>query len=236
MNFVCVQNYKNLVGSAILRGFSQLPNIEIAVLENASSGKGKSTNDEKHSGVIFLSMEDDGFEESVKKKLTENNVFIFNSKFINELEEIDVNYSDRVCDELNNLFRVLKKLIGLLYREDKKGKFLFITTNPGISHSSDFPTSPIYDEAIHALIRSLAKEFKSAQIAFHGLCIEAIFEMVDKSELRDYRTKMKVYATQKSPIKSDVLIAFIKNLVLTDFRLTSGNILYVAEGLDQVNF
>ena len=120
-------------------------------------------------------------------------------------------------------------------REDKRGKFLFITTNPSISHLSEFPISPIYDEAVHSLIRSLAKEFKSVHLAFHGICIEPIFEMLDKNELRDYRKKMKVYAMQKSPIKLEVLMAFIKNLALTDLRLASGNIFYIAEGLDQVN-
>ena len=59
--------------------------------------------------------------------------------------------------------------------------------------------------------------------------------MLDKNELRDYRKKMKVYAMQKSPIKLEVLMAFIKNLALTDLRLASGNILYIAEGLDQAN-
>ncbi len=236
MNFICLQNHKNLVGDAILKEFSPLLNTEVAVLQDSCSEENNAIAPQQDPNLTSLFFEDGRFEEMVKIRLTENNIFIFNSKFINELQEVSINYSDKICDELNNLFRTIKALISVLHREDKKGKFLFITTNPGISHSCEFPISPIYDEAVHSLIRSLAKEFKSVQISFHGICIEPIFEMVDKSELRNYRRKMKVYAMQKSPIKLAVLVSLIKNLALIDFRLTSGNILYVAEGLDQVNF
>ncbi len=234
MNFVCLLNHKNVVGETLLKGFSELLDTEVAILTNSTASL-DNLKDGQSFDSNFLSISNDNFEELIKSKLKDNNIFIFNSKFINELEEIDINYSDKICGELNHLFRTIKALINILRREDKRGKFLFITTNPSISHSSKFPISPIYDEAIHSLIRSLAKEFKAAQVAFHGICIEPIFEMLDKNELRDYRKKMKVYAMQKSPIKLEVLTAFIKNLALTDLRLASGNILYIAEGLDQVN-
>jgi len=234
VNFVCLLNHKNVVGETLLKGFSELLDTEVAILTNSTASL-DNLKDGQSFDSNFLSISNDNFEELIKSKLKDNNIFIFNSKFINELEEIDINYSDKICGELNHLFRTIKALINILRREDKRGKFLFITTNPSISHSSKFPISPIYDEAIHSLIRSLAKEFKAAQVAFHGICIEPIFEMLDKNELRDYRKKMKVYAMQKSPIKLEVLTAFIKNLALTDLRLASGNILYIAEGLDQVN-
>jgi len=234
VNFVCLLNHENMVGAALLKGFLPLLNIEVAILTNPSSGIGNSAGG-LNSGLVSLCMENDNFEELIKVKLGDDNIFIFNSKFINELKEVDINYSDKICGELNHLFRTIKALINILRREDKRGKFLFITTNPSISHLSEFPISPIYDEAVHSLIRSLAKEFKSVHLAFHGICIEPIFEMLDKNELRDYRKKMKVYAMQKSPIKLEVLMAFIKNLALTDLRLASGNILYIAEGLDQAN-
>lgn len=215
MNFISLLNHENVVGEALLKGFSQLLDTEVAILTNSTN---------------------DNFEEFIKSKLKDDNIFIFNSKFINELKEVDINYSDKICAQLNSLFRTIKILISAVLLRDKRGKVLFITTNPGISHSSDFPISPIYDEAIHSLIRSLAKEFKSDQIAFHGICVEPIFEMIDKAELKSYRKKMKVYGTQKSPIKLDALVSFIRNVALTDLRLSSGNIFYIAEGLDQMNF
>lgn len=235
VNFVCLLNHKNVVGETLLKGFSNLLDTEVAVLTNHSSAADNTINERLSTGLVSLCLANDSFEELIKSKLKDDNIFIFNSKFINELEEVDINYSEKICGELSHLFRTIKALINILRREDKRGKFLFITTNPSISNSSKFPISPIYDEAIHSLIRSLTKEFKSAQIAFHGICIEPICEMLDRNELRDYRKKMKVYAMQKSPIKLEVLTAFIKNLALTDLRLASGNILYIAEGLDQVN-
>jgi len=236
VNFVCLLNHENVVGETLLKGFSNLLDTEVAVLTNHSSAADNTINERLNVGLVSLCTANDNFEEIIKSKLNEDNIFIFNSRFINELEEVDINYSDRVCDELNNLFRVIKVLITNLHKEDKRGKFLFITTNPSISHSSEFPISPIYDEAIHSLIRSLAKEFRSNQLAFHGICIEPIFEMIDKNELRNYRKKMKVHGMQKSPIKLDALASFIRNLAMTDLRLTSGNIFYIAEGLDQMNF
>ncbi len=209
MNFVCLHSQNNLVEQAIAQEFSKFEDTD------------------------FMMLEDNCL---LEKHLTENNIFIFNSRFVNELQDVNVNYADRICEELGQLFQRIKMIVGLLQRADKTGKFIFITTNPGISHATAFPISPIYDEAVHSLVRSLAKEFKSAQIAFHGICLEPIFEMIDKSELRDYRKKMKVYAMQKSPLKMAALICLIKNLAVADFRLTSGNILYISEGLDQGNF
>jgi len=236
VNFVCLINHENAVGTALLKGFSRLLNTEVGVLTSIPSGLGDLTQDELNLNLISLCITSDNFEELIKGKLRDDNIFIFNSRFINELTEVDINYSDKICGELNFLFRTIQALINILLREDKKGKFLFITTNPSISHLSNFPISPIYDEAVHSLVRSLAKEFKSVHLAFHGICIEPILKMINRNEIRDYRKKMKVYAMQKSPIKLDALTSFIKNLVLTDLRLTSGNIFYIAEGMDQINF
>jgi hypothetical protein len=211
VNFVGLINHENMVGETLLKSFSGLSNTEVAVLTNANLG------------------------ELIKEKLQDDNFFIFNSRFINELEEVDINYTEKVCSELNNIFRVIKGLIHNLHKADKRAKFLFITTNPGISHLVSFPVSPIYDEAIHSLVHSLAKEFRPSQFAFHGICIEPISEMLDKDELRNYRRKMKVHGMQKNPIRLDALTSFIKNLAFTDFRLASGNIFYIAEGMDQVN-
>lgn len=209
MNFICLHSQNNLVEQAIAQEFSNFHDTNFLMLNDICS---------------------------LDEHLTENNIFIFNSRFVNELQDINVNYADKICEELGRLFKIIKMMIGSLQRADKTGKFIFITTNPGISHATAFPISPIYDEAIHSLVRSLAKEFKSAQIAFHGICLEPVFEMIDQCELRDYRKKMKVYAMQKSPLRMAALISLIKSLVVADFRLTSGNILYIAEGLDQVNF
>lgn len=209
MNFICLHSQNNLVEQAIAQEFSKFEDTDFMMLKDSCL---------------------------LEKHLTENNIFIFNSNFFNELQDVNINYADRICEELCQLFQRIKMVIGLLQRADKTGKFIFITTNSGISHATAFPISPIYDEAIHSLVRSLAKEFKSAQIAFHGICLEPVFEMIDQCELRDYRKKMKVYAMQKSPLRMAALISLIKNLVVADFRLTSGNILYIAEGLDQVNF
>ena len=209
MNFICLHSQNNLVEQAIAQEFSSFHDTNFLMLKDICS---------------------------LDEHLTENNIFIFNSRFVNELQDINVNYADKICEELGRLFKIIKMMIGSLQRADKTGKFIFITTNPGISHATAFPISPIYDEAIHSLVRSLAKEFKSAQIAFHGICLEPVFEMIDQCELRDYRKKMKVYAMQKSPLRMAALISLIKSLVVADFRLTSGNILYIAEGLDQVNF
>lgn len=214
-NFVGLFNHENAVGEALFRGFSRLLETEAAVLTDVTA---------------------ENFENLIKSKLKDDNVFIFNSQFMDELKGVDLDYSDKICLELNHLFRTLQTLIKALLVKDKRGKFLFITTNPSVSHCLDFPISPIHDEAIHSLIRSLAKEFKSAQIAFHGICVEPIFEMVDKIELQSYRKKMKVYGLQKSPIKLDALVSFVKNVALTDFRPSSGHIFYIAEGLDQMNF
>lgn len=213
VNFVCLFNHENVVGEALLKGFSGNLDTEVS-----------------------LNIANDNFEEFIKSKLKDDNILIFNSKFINELKEVDIYYSDRICAQLNSLFRILKIFLKILLTQGKRGKILFITTNPSISHSSGFPVSPIYDEAVHSLVRSLAKEFKPAQVAFHGICVEPIFEMLDKNELKGYRKKMKVYGMQKSPMKLDALVSFVKNVALTDLRLSSGNIFYIAEGLDQMNF
>jgi len=217
MNLIGVVNPKNVVGEALLKSFSDLPGAEAFAMT-----------------VNSFDIED--FEDLIRTKLKEDNIFIFNSKFTDELKEVDINYADRVCAELGDLFRAIKKLTNLLLREGKKGKFIFITTNPSISHSSSFPISPIYDGAVHSLVRSLAKEFKSTQLIFHGVCIEPVCEMINESELRDYQRRMKVYAMRKRPIRLEALADFIKNVALTNLGLSSGSIFYIGEGLDQLNF
>lgn len=236
MHLVCLSRYNNLVGQEILREFLSVDDTQLAVFQESSDLENEKVFEAVTFDALKLPTTDAGFESLIKERLTDENVFIFNSCFAEEMKLLDTGYSQTICDQLNNLFRIIKIITSLLHREGRRGKFLFITTNPGISHCCNFPTSPIYDESVHSLVRTLAKEFRSQNISFHGICTEAVFEMVSKDELRDYRRKMKVYGVQKSPVKLSELTALVKNIALTDFRLASGNILYVGEGLDQGNY
>lgn len=236
MNLVCLSNHDNLVGQAILREFSAVENTRLAILQEPFCAANEKVPELLTSDALKLPINGPGFESLIKDRLTTENVFIFNSRFTEEMKCLDIIYSQAICDQFHNLFRIIKIIIGLLHRESQRGKFIFVTTNPGITHGCNFPTSPVYDEGVHSLVRTLAKEFKSQNISFHGICAEAVFEMVAKDELRDYRKKMKVYGAQKSPVKLSELTALVKNIALTDFRLASGNILYVGEGLDQGNY
>lgn len=215
-NFIGLFNRENILGEKIYKTLSELS--ETTVVTSISN-------------TI-----DASFREKIKMSQGDNGVFIFNSNFTNELNEIGFEYSEKICAELGSLFKTLKELCLFSIQTGIKTKFIFITTNPSVSSMSKFPVSPIYDEAIHSLIRSLAKELKPFGLSFLGICTEPIFELISKEELRNYRKGMRIYAFKKSPIKLNEFASLIKNLVLNDFSLTSGNIFYIGEGLDPMNF
>lgn len=215
-NFVGLFNSNNLLGEKILEDLSK-----------------EGETDVTSSPSLIM---DPSFRKRMSLDPQGNNIFIFNSGFLNEPKIIDIEYSERISIELGNLFDTLKELINLSIQSGICSKFLFITTNPSISHMSSFPISPICDEAIHSLLRSLAKELKPFNLSFYGICTEPIFELVDRAEMKTYRKSMKIYALKKSPIKIQKLISLIRKVAFFDFTLISGNVLYVGAGLDQMNF
>lgn len=234
MNLVCILNHENIIGKALLDKFLQVPNTDILIIKRPFPDK--IDNDINYPELPSIFENDCNFECIIRERLKANNVFIFNSRLINEMDEVNINYADRIYADLNILFRSTKKLCSILVKEGKGGKFLFITINPSISHMSKFPISPIYDEAVHSLIRSLTKELKPFDLVFNGVCIEPIWELLNDDERKYYRKKMKLYAAKKNPIKLNELADFIKSITLADLSLTSGNIFYIAEGADQANF
>jgi hypothetical protein len=215
-NFIGLFNKKNMLGEELFKALSLME--ETTMIATASNAI------------------DPDFREKIKISQNDNGVFVFNSSFINELDEISLEYSERICAELSTLFKTIKELSIIFMQAGAKAKFIFITTNPSISSMSRFPISPIYDEAAHSLIRSLAKELKPFNLSFFGICTEPIFEFISKEELRNYRKSMKIYALKKIPVKIKEFVSLIKNIALTDFSLASGNVFYIGEGLDPMNF
>lgn len=231
MSFVVLFNPNNAVGEEILKIFRGDKNSLFALIP---PWLGK----ENTSSLALTEMEDvpadtynDNFEETIRSELQENNIFIFNSEFIDECKAMSKGYADKLSLKLKFIFKIVKSLCKLLIGKNKGGKFFFITVNPGVSNILDFPTAPIYDEAIHSFLRSLAKEFNPFNLIFNGLCVEPVLELMDKSELRTYRNKMKIYAMKKDPIKAQELAAFIKNISINNLSLSSGNIYCLGQGM-----
>ena len=156
------------------------------------------------------------------KIFDDENVFIFNTKFSNEIDLLDEKYASELCHEFQEIFKLTKAICSKLLEDGKKGKFVFLTVNSSLANVSNFPAAPIRDEAIHSFVKSLAKEMSSFGIIFNVLCIDPIFEMFDINELKLYRKNMKSFSSQKSPMKLEDVVELIKHIISSDSTLLSG--------------
>ncbi len=169
--------------------------------------------------------------ESLAPRLTDSNWFVFNSDFLNEKEQIHPQYADQVIQKLGAVFKLMKGLTALLIKENKTAKFVFITVNTEVIHLIDFPVAPIYDEAIHSFSKSLAHELSPFGLDVYSVCTEPILEILNKDEIRSYRKKMKIFSTQKSPIKAEQVAEFVYQLLNASMGMLSGSTLCIGQGM-----
>ena len=202
-NFIFIHNTNNLLGEKLISSFKDNPLNSIVINEY----------------------------KNIKSKLQEDNIFIFNTDFTNELKNLTEDYADQLCNKLENIFKMLQSITNELIYAEKKGKFLFITTNPKTLNLVDAPCAPIYDEAIFSLVKSLTKELNSFNLRFNAITLDSIFEEMDKTSLRNYAKKMKPIASRKTPTKLDALINQIHEIVFSNSNLLSGTIYNIGEGM-----
>jgi short-subunit dehydrogenase involved in D-alanine esterification of teichoic acids len=166
-----------------------------------------------------------------KDKMQDENVFIFNTSFLNEIDLINENYANEIIENLDKIFELTNLICKCLIETGKKGKFVFITTNPSLGNIIDFPTAPINDEAIHSFVKSLTKEMTPFNIIVNAVCVEPILEMLDKDELKIYRRKMKFYGVKKAPMKISEFLDAMQYVLANESHLFSGKIYYLGEGM-----
>jgi NAD(P)-dependent dehydrogenase (short-subunit alcohol dehydrogenase family) len=203
MSFVFLKNTDNLLGKKLVDFFSQ---------------------DEKN--AVLISEGND-----LKLKLQDENVFVFNTQFLNESALLTEDYGAKLSDNLNKIFEMTNTICKALIESGKKGKIIFVTVNPSLGNTIDFPTAPINDEAIHSFVKTLAKELTPFGIIVNAICLDPVFEMLDKSILKIFRRKMRVYAIQKSPTKLVEILDAFKYVLANDSHLFSGKIYYLGEGM-----
>ncbi|MDR0675603.1 MAG: hypothetical protein LBF97_00990 [Elusimicrobiota bacterium] len=163
--------------------------------------------------------------------LKDDNIFIFNTDFSDEYKEFGENYIDKVVLKLNEIFEITKNLCVKLIENRQKASFYFFTVNPTIYKAIDFPVAPIFDEAIHSFIKSMAKEMTSFDIYFYGICLDPIFEMLNIEQIKSYRKIMSIYSLRKAPTKINDLLNTIQIFFKNRTKLFSGNIYNIGDGM-----
>jgi len=202
MSLVFIKNNENIVGERLIDFFSK----------------------DKTNTLLFKKT----FQlENIKSELQDENIFIFNSKFLNEIELLNEDYASEICENLNEIFRLTKYICQALIESGKKGKFVFITVNSSIQNILDINTSPITDEAIHSFVKSIAKEMSPFNIVFNAVCINPIAEMLAPEQIRSYRKKMNIFGPKKLPLKLEELIESINYITTNKSMLFSGQIYFL---------
>ena len=169
-------------------------------------------------------------------KLGIDNIFIFNSEFINEEDQNELEYTEYMINYLNKLFEMIKSISKKIISENKEGKIIFLTSNSNIQHFIKYPTSPTLDEAKHSLIRSLSKEFSAFKVSVFGLCLDPINEIISDFKLiKKYKKSMSLHGMKKLPININDIKNSIEMLIDSQSEIISGNIILVGKGSVYVN-
>lgn len=161
----------------------------------------------------------------------QNNVFLIPTPLFNELTEFNMGYTALLLEYLSNLAGWIQKMVRVLVQQKKPGTFIFFTTNPNVQSFLDYPISPILDESIHSLIKTLAKELHSLHFHFYGLCLEPLHCLVtDALQIRSYRKKMAAHSISKLPLKMDEVCTLVQAICNGQLPLVSGSVLPVGYG------
>ena len=161
--------------------------------------------------------------------LEEENTFIFNSILNDEIvNEINI---ENILFQLDKTFTQVQQIIKILLKNQKKAKFIFITTNSKLNNIVNFHYAPIYEESIYAFVKSLTKEFNPFKLSFNALALEPIAEMIEKDDKKNYRRKMKNIALRKTPTKIEDFLVLLDEIIHSKSKLLSGTVLSVGEGL-----
>ncbi len=227
MRLVFIQNWQNELGKSLINNFLRNSQNKI-ILADENKKVYNDFGDEKNIEILQdLDSVKNFFQDQ------DENIFIFNTKFINELENADENYISELNFELQRTFETVKILCKNLLDANRKGKFIFLTVNPTLNLAIDFPIAPIHDEAIHSFIKTLAKEMSALDFTFNAICLEPIFEMLTRDQIKSYRRKMQIYATRKNPVSFDELFNFIEYVSLSTTNILSGAIFYIGSGMSE---
>ena len=167
----------------------------------------------------------------VQTELAEENAFIFLPSLKDE-SNIDESYGPIIQRRLFTVYKVTKTLSRMLLDQEVSARFLYLTTAPGLYGLIDYPFCPIYDLAIHSLVKSLGKELTAMGLRFSCLCTEPLMSILDKKEIRAYRNKMRVIAAKKTPIKNSEIMALIHHFAFKQNHMLSGNIISAGAGTE----
>jgi len=169
--------------------------------------------------------------ETVNQVETENNVFLISTPFFDEFTDFNAGYAAFLLEYLNSLVAWIQKMIRILAQQGKPGTFIFFTTNPNARGFLEYPISPILDESLHALVKTLSKELHSLNFHFYALCLEPLQCLVkDPIQVRTYRKKMAAHAMSKMPLKVDGINSIIRSICKGNLSLVSGSVLPVGYG------
>tara|TARA_B100001094_G_C18156327_1_gene786673 strand:- start:159 stop:827 length:669 start_codon:yes stop_codon:yes gene_type:complete len=159
--------------------------------------------------------------------LQDKNTFLVLPSF---LDEKDIDSAATLKDNLFKAFKVVQSISRLLLDNNKKANFVFMTSAPGLYGLIDYPFSPIYDLSIHSFVKSLAKELTPMGLSFYCLCCEPLMALLPKSEIRQYRNKMRVVAAKKIPLKTPETAELLHNICFNYSSLLSGSIITAGSG------
>lgn len=223
MNLFFLENIDNFLGRHFIEYFSNKKDNKLFILDKyIFNSENKFIENDIKILENYLNIE---------KFLSEENIFVFNTNFINEYENFNEKYIDELISDLNSKFEMVKFICRKLIENKQKATFYFFSINTTLHNAIDFPIAPIRDESIFSFIKSISKEMTSFDIFFNGVCIDPIFEMLTKDQIRNYRRNMSLYSLRKNPTKIQDLLKFIENLFLNRTKLSSGSIYNIGDGM-----
>lgn len=217
MNLFFLQDANNFLGIEIIKHFSK--ENKVFLLEKI---------DEKiNDNIVFVRDV-----ENICEFFENENVFLFGMKNLNEYDTDDIEYIDVVIEDLTKKYKLLKFISKNLIEKSFKGAFYFFTFHSTNLNKSKFPIKPIHDAAVETFIKAVSKELTSFNIYPYCIRMEPIFETMNFEEIREFRKKMNIFSLRKTPTKMLDILSFLDTLFTNNFKLLSGSIINVGEGMD----
>ena len=217
MNLFFLQDANNFLRIEIIKYFSN--DNRVFLLENGGEKFDKNV-------TILKNIE------NVVDFFDKENIFLFGLKFLNEYDIDDISYIDNIIFDLTQKYQFLQFISKNLIERSFKGAFYFFTFHSINLNTSKLPIKPIHDSAIEIFVKTVSKELTTFNIYSYCLRLESIFETMNFQEIRDFRKKMNIFAFRKTPTKILDILSFLNVLFHNNFKLLSGSIINVGDGMD----
>ncbi|MCC8374082.1 hypothetical protein CKY10_13115 [Photorhabdus sp. HUG-39] len=130
-------------------------------------------------------------------------------------------FSNTVTD---NVLFVMKTIKGLILDNIKsgKGKYFFLLQDDSFGYLDSCYSSPVYNETITAMSKSLAKEYSRYNMFFNTLVIQP--ELKELKLDRNSKEVLKNYALKYKTINYEDVTKFLISMIQNEFPLSGATI------------